>query len=171
MESQSAHRPAERQLEQRRGARFWPLFIIGLLLVHVGGVAILIYLATRDGSVQVEQNYYKKALAWDQRMEQDRTNLRLGWRSELSVQRSKPEHAYVQARISDRRGHPVAGAKVELVTFHKARAGDVLRSTMRELSPGTYATLLPAKRAGIWEVRLEARRGGDLFTQRVDREL
>jgi nitrogen fixation protein FixH len=162
---------ARRAHRARRARIFWPAFIIGLMVIHIGGVAVLIQIATSDPSFQIEEDYYDKALAWDQRMEQDRTNLRLGWKSELSFQRRAPEQAYVQARISDREGLPVAGAEVQLVTFHKARAGDVIRSTMKELAPGTYATLLPAKRSGIWEFRLEARRGSERFTQRVDREL
>lgn len=167
--------PPERPLSPvaatRRGARFWPWFVVSLLFVHVAGVVTLIALATGDPSVQLEEDYYAKGLAWDQRMAQDRENVRLGWQSEVALQPLGPEKVYVQVRLEGRRGEPIDGATLSLETFHKARAGEKIRSSLRAIGPGSYATILPLRRAGLWEIRLEARRGAERYAERFDREL
>jgi nitrogen fixation protein FixH len=146
----------------------WPLFIVGLLVAQVLLGMFFLYRATSDPSFAVEEDYYQKAIAWDDKLAQDRVNAELGWRVETSLQ-SVPrtgDSAELAVKVFDRGGAPVAGATVSVETFHNVRAGNILRGTLGETSPGVYVIALPMRRPGIWEVRLTVNHNGATFTSR-----
>ena len=73
----------------------------------------------------------------------------------------------LECRIVDGDGKPVTGATVALLAFPHARGEERVRMDLRETDSGLYATRAPMARAGLWEVRLSARRGPDYFTSTV----
>ena len=67
----------------------------------------------------------------------------------------------------DHEGHPVTGATVSILAFPHARGEDKIRLDLRESEAGLYAVRAPMVRPGLWELRLSALRGPDLFTTTV----
>jgi len=144
----------------------WPLAVVLLGAVVIGANLILAYMAVSDPSFAVEQDYYQKALAWDDKREQDRVNAELGWTLdfEFAPARSPDGTLQLTARLVDTTGRPIPDAQIALETFHNARAARILRATLTPGGDGTYATGLLVRRPGLWEFRFEVLHEGQRFT-------
>ena len=153
--------------------RHWPFLLVGLLASGVGANLYFLARALDDPSFAVEPDYYAKAVAWDAHQAQERTNALLGWRLRIDVGGADPStgRAHVSATLTDRDGVPVAGAIFDLEAFHNARAGDVLKATLRETNGHDYVAELPILRPGLWEFRVAAARGKDTYTAVVDQDV
>jgi nitrogen fixation protein FixH len=143
------------------------LLVVGLFgAVVIGANLILIYMAISDPSFAVEEDYYQKALAWDDKREQDRVNTDLGWTLEFEFAPTRSPDGTLQltARLADGAGLPILDAQICLETFHNARAARTLRATMTPGGDGTYATRLLVRRPGLWEFRFDVLHEGQRFT-------
>ena len=151
----------------------WPWIVGGLMAVVIGANLILIHLATSDPSFAVEEDYYQKALDWDQKRAQDRTNAQLGWMLDLDVARERSADGSVEVTVSlaDREGRPIPDASIHLRAFHNARAAHIFESDLARGATGRYTASLPLRRPGQWEFRREAERAGTRFTYTTLQEL
>jgi nitrogen fixation protein FixH len=153
-------------------ARRWVAVVVGLLGFVVCTQTILITHAVGDPSVVAEPDYYRKAVAWDERMAQEERNAELGWRLTLSVRAGAVRGSReVICELTDAAGEPLPGAQVSLRAFHKARAGEPQSGRLAEAAPGRYAGELPLSRPGLWELRFIVRLEDEVFTARLEREL
>jgi nitrogen fixation protein FixH len=152
--------------------RAWPWLLGGLLLFGVGVNVGFLLVATGDPSFAVEEDYYGRALRWDETTREAARNAALGWRVEVDPAPSAkgPGWTDLALRVVDRDGAPVKGAIVSLEAFHHARAGDRLRADLAA-DGDRYAATLPLRRAGLWELRVRVERGAETFSTVVDREL
>lgn len=152
---------------------FWPALVVALLGAVVVADAVMIWVAVSDPSFAVEEDYYPRAVAWDETMAARRRSDALGWsvRWALAPQAPGAGGTEVTAILVDRSGAPVEGARVTLETFHNARAATVLRAELRAIGDGRYAAVLPMRRPGLWEMRLDARRGDDRLVDVATEEL
>jgi nitrogen fixation protein FixH len=149
----------------------WPWAIGGLLgLCVAANVSLLVY-ANSDPGFAVEPDYYQKALDWDQHMAQERVNADLGWQATIRTVASSQGTMRVSARLLDADGSAVAVDSVDVLAFHNARAMDVLEATLVRGQDGTYDAELPIRKGGLWEFRLQARRGDDLYTQIIKQDV
>jgi nitrogen fixation protein FixH len=151
----------------------WPAFIAGALALQVLGSIVTIYLATSNPSYAVEDDYYQKALAWDDRRAQDRRSLELGWTLQFEVTPATvaADRAVLSVDLGDAGGAPVDGALLTVEAFHNARADDVFRAPLDGHGDGRYSASLPIARQGVWELRFVAERGEDRFTHTEKRYL
>jgi nitrogen fixation protein FixH len=142
---------------------YWPVGLTALLLGSAGANIALVFITSRDASFAVEPNYYAKALAWDERMAQQARSQELGWSVALRVEPAVERHRMrVAARLVDRAGATVQGARVDVEAFHNARASHILVAALATAGE-EYAAELPLDRPGLWEFRLRATRGSDIF--------
>ena len=157
---------------RRRRGWGWPL---GLALALAASAAANIgfaVVASRDPSFAVEPDYYRKGLEWDRTMAQEEVNRHLGWA--LSVDAGpaeRPADLRLVVRLSDRDGRGVDGAAVTVAARHGARAAEAVSGDLAPVAGGRYAADLPLRRAGLWELRLTARRGDVVFTAQVTTDL
>jgi nitrogen fixation protein FixH len=150
----------------------WPVIVVTLLVGGVGVNIGMMLAATGDASFAVESNYYQKALRWDETMAQEARNAALGWSVAAALERTAgPVDVRLRVRLHDRTGRPIEGARVTVETFHSARAASVLTGALGPEAPGEYAAALPLGRPGVWEVRLRAERGDQIFTTTLVQEL
>lgn len=158
-----------------RSGRHWPLILVGILLLAAIANGILVYRATHDPSFAVEPDYYRKALAWDERRAEARRGDALGWalEAELAAGEPTPAVSELRVRLRDRTGRPLPDAAIEVAALHKARAARILRARLEAdpAEPGLYRASLPARRRGLWELELRVARGGDRLTRILVREL
>jgi nitrogen fixation protein FixH len=151
-----------------------PFVVLGLSMVMH---AIFLALAASDPSIAVEEDYYQKALDWDQHRAQKARNKALGWSIAVKVDNSKlnavdrVNRTGLAARLTDRSGRPVTGAVVRLETFHHARSAHVLKATLNESEPGVYRTALLMRRSGNWELLFRVERGREVFTQEISQHM
>ena len=149
-----------------RRSWLWPGAIIGLLCVHAVGMVVVVFIATRDPSFAVEPNSYRKAVAWDSSRARVQASAQLGWTASVKAQRDVDPlgRRRVTCELKDKQGLPVAAATVRLEVFHHARAADRQQVTLSPEDHGVYSAWVPMKRTGTWEIRVSARRGGELFS-------
>jgi hypothetical protein len=151
----------------------WPALIVGALVIHVVASLVTVFIATSDPSYAVEEDYYQKALAWDERRAQEGHNRELGW--QLDVEVAPPPAAgsdpTLVVRLADGNGQPLDGARIAVAAFHNARAGQTLRAEPAAVGAGAYACPLAMHRSGVWELRFTVGRDGERFTRTVRRHL
>ena len=142
---------------------YWPVGLAALLVGSAAANIALAFITSRDASFAVEPNYYAKALAWDERMAQEARNEALGWSLALRVDPTAArDRMAVTARLVDRAGDPIQGARVDVEAFHNARASRILTTALAP-SGEAYAAMMPIDRPGLWEFRLRATRGSEVF--------
>jgi hypothetical protein len=152
----------------------WPWVIGGALVLHVVVSLGVVFFVASDGSYAVEEDYYQKAINWDEKRAQDRTNEELGW--SLTFAAAPPtapgEQPKIEVHLADADGDPLSGAKVALETFHKARSEEVIRITLEVAKKAGLYTASPAMRHnGLWELRFAVDLGADHFTYSETRHL
>jgi len=151
----------------------WPYIIAGALGIHVIASLVVVFIATSDPSYAVEEDYYQKAMAWNDKRAQDRTNDTLGWDLEFAVEprASSGDEPILEVRIRDAQGEPLTGASVSVEAFHNNRSGDIIRMQLRSVEDGIYRLQAPMERNGRWELRFTVDRDGDHFTFTETRHL
>ncbi len=144
----------------------WPAVIIGALALHVVVSLVTVWIATSNPSYAVEEDYYQKALHWDDKRAQDGRNTVLGWQIAFDVNRTEVigEPATLELEVTDASGRPLSRATVTVETFHNTRAGEILTARMVTGDDGRCSAPLPIKRTGVWEFRFIVDHGTDRFT-------
>ena len=152
---------------------WWPPIIAGALAFHVISSLVVVYVATSDPSYAVEDDYYQKAVDWDEKRAQDRLNQDLGWLLEFSVSPpDKPgDQPTLDVTLLDADGGLLAGAVVSVEAFHNARGDDIVRERLTEVGNGVYAAAPEMDRNGRWEMRFTVDRGTKHFTHTETRHL
>lgn len=152
----------------------WPWVIGGALVLHVLTSLAVVFFATTDASYAIEEDYYQKAINWDEKRAQDRTNDELGWSLTFAVTppTTPGEHPAIEVNLAGINAKPLTGATVSLETFHKARSEDIIHITLEPTGDAGRYTALPAMRNnGLWELRFTVTRGVDTFTHTETRHL
>ena len=144
----------------------WPIAIVGIIALHATAMVAVIAIAIRNPSFSVEPDHYQKALGWDRLAARRQASDLLGWKAEVTtdMQLDGARTRGLACRIVDREGKPVTGATVAILAFPHARGEERVRMDLREAEAGVYAVRAPMARPGLWELRLSALRGPDLFT-------
>lgn len=154
-----------------RDGRLWPWAMALVLGLTMGANLLVFRLARGDASFAVEPDYYAKAVAWDSTRALDARSDALGWTVNASLApMPATETLHLAVHLHTAEGTPVQGATVSVEASHNARGSRVLSDTLRSTSPGTWESMLPSSRTGLWEVRVTAIRGRDHFrrTLRLD---
>ena len=144
----------------------WPIAIVGIIALHATGMVAVIAIATRNPSFSVEPDHYQKALGWDRLAARKQASDLLGWKAEVvtDAQLDGNKTRRLDCRILDHEGKPVTGATVAVLAFPHARGEERVHMDLHEAEAGVYSARAPMARAGLWELRLSALRGPDLFT-------
>ncbi|MBW2528384.1 MAG: FixH family protein [Deltaproteobacteria bacterium] len=153
----------------------WPLFLMSFLVMSVTAQGVLVYVATRPDVPQPLDDYYERSQQWDRDSALRSASKQLGWKVTFQVPRGEqylpgmPRPVDVEVRGQD--GQAVTGLSGELVALRPSDQRLNARGTLTELphAPGHYRTLVPLAAPGIWELNVDARRGGVRFvhSQRV----
>lgn len=151
----------------------WPLIVVALLAGQVVLLVITALLATRDPTFAVEPNYYQQGLHWDDAAAQKRRNTELGWSASIVLGNkvSPLGERDVSLTLTNRDGTPLDGARIELVAFPHAEAGQRATVTLEPRGGGRYESSLRFRRKGVWEFRVTATRGPETFTHREERDV
>jgi len=157
----------------KKGA-VWPYLIAGALALHVVVSLIVVFIATSDPSYAVEEDYYQKAIDWDEKKAQDRSNADLEWLFEFTVKPpDRPgDQPLLEVTLRDAAENPLTGATVSVEAFHNSRSADILRAVLHASGePGVYRASMPMQRNGRWELRFSVRRDDQLLTRSETRHL
>ena len=137
----------------------WPLFIIGLLTMNVVTVVITVMAARSDGGAQVIDNYYQKAVNWDETAALQAASDALGWQAEIVLppDPQQPSPRLVDVTLHDREGQPIDGAQGTIRAFRPHRADVVAeRPLTASETPGLYRQSFPINQDGLWDFEIVA---------------
>lgn len=143
----------------------WPIGIVVVLSTTVIANLAVMRIATSDPSFAVEPDYYKKAVAFDSTMAQERRSNALGWVASTSVAPiSTDGTTQLQVILRDDAAQPVTGATVQVTALFIARANALVTVRLAEESAGVYSAPIAIRSPGQWEVRIDAKRDTSHFT-------
>ena len=149
----------------------WPVLVTLALGFTVGVNVVMLMASSSDpnGTV-VEPDYYRKAVDWDRTMARQAASNALGWSATSSIGAANSAAREVRVLLRDSAGTPVSDAGVSVTLIHNREASEPVLASLRALGDGAYAGNAIAARAGLWEVRITARRGTERFevTQRAE---
>ncbi len=142
----------------------WPAFVIGLLLTSVFTMMGFLFMANQDGGAQVIDNYYQKAVDWDEQKAEKARSEALGWTVRLDVDAGRQ----VRVHILDAAGQPVRDARVTLVASRPQFSNPQAELDLT-LNPatGAYEVPLPVAGQGLWDMAIRASRNDDLFVTTI----
>ncbi len=149
--------------------RFWPLAIVGLLAANAAIVAVTVKFAVQGQNGSIEDDYYQKAVHWDEHVAQQARNAALGWHAQITIAPPEGAHAKARAivRLTDKSGQPIRGAAVKARFFHFAHADEAVTGLLSESAEG-YAIDLPEIRAGVWNASIDVSVNNNRFTNDQD---
>jgi nitrogen fixation protein FixH len=152
---------SERTAARGRVWAWVPALLLGGLL---GTQLIVLRNVLDDPSVALEPDYYRKAVAWDEQRALERRSAALGWQAAISLVPGEQAGATrLRVQLTDSAGNALSGASLTAQAFANARAGRVLSLSWLESTPGVYQSELGHAQPGLWELRLQATRGSDVF--------
>ena len=145
--------------------KIWPALVVLLLVGFSGGTIVLARIAASDPHAAIEPDYYKKAVAWDSTMAQERRNAALAWRVTPSLPAlGAAATSELTLRVVDGTGTAVTGATVRVEAMPVLHADAGIVATLGEREPGAYGAGVAMRQAGLWELRVSVVRGADKFT-------
>jgi len=147
----------------------WPIAIVTVLLAQMLFGVWMARLASSDPHFAVEPDYYARAVNWDETMSQSRRDRALGWRVNATIVRASPDSTVLRIAITDSTGAPVMVDSIVGEALAVAHAAQI--NTLRLERDGDHWTVpVPHAVSGLWEIRLRAVLGAELFTslQRVE---
>ncbi|MDZ7630224.1 MAG: FixH family protein [Gemmatimonadaceae bacterium] len=151
-------------------ARRWPVIIISVLLAQIGFGIWMARLAGNDPHHAVEPDYYQKAVNWDSTMAQSRRDRALGWNAATTLTRTSGRAAALQVAIVDSLGAALTVDSVSVEALAIAHASTIETQALTPTGAAWIGTIADAGN-GLWEVRVRAVRGTDVFTARLRTEL
>ncbi len=142
----------------------WPIGVVVILSATVAANIVVMRIANNDAAFAIEPDYYKKAVAFDSTMALTQRSNALGWSARSAIVASDSVgRPMLTVSLLDAQQQPLQGATVQVTALANARANDILSATLQETAPGQYQARLSALFAGLWEVRIDAVRGGEHF--------
>ncbi|MEM9065182.1 MAG: FixH family protein [Planctomycetota bacterium] len=144
----------------------WPLGVIGMLVVSLSVCTITVIAATSDSGFAIEDDYYAKAVAWDDTAFQRAKNDALGWTVDAVI---SPD-GVVRMTLLNAEGEPISDARIHAVVFHHAARGDAEDVTFSAAAhAGHYTAHITAPRHGLWQIRAIIRAQGEIFTSTMNK--
>lgn len=148
----------------------WPVIIISVLVAQIGFGIWMAKVAGNDPNFAVEPDYYAKAVNWDATMAQSRLDRALGWQAVATMTRTEGRAATLQVSLLDSLGVAVTADSVLVEALQVAHARTIDKLTLAPSGTGYGASIGDAG-LGLWEVRVRATRGRDVFTAKLRTEL
>lgn len=133
----------------------WPWIIAGMLGVHMLIMAVAAVIATHDRSFAVVNDYYDRAINWDQSQALLRASQQMGWKIEIQAPQEIDPLGRRQTTfvLTDSAGREIPGAVLNVEYFHDAHASQPVHATLSpEPEDGRrFTERLPMRYSGVWE--------------------
>lgn len=148
----------------------WPMFIIALLLMGMVATMYTVVIANRTPP-QVVENYYEKALAWDEQQAQTAASEALGWTLNLSVEGQTAGPRAIAVSLRDASGALLTDLTGTIRAHRPDQIGAQAEQPLTVRADGTYEVQMTLPKTGLWDFEVIAERHDERFTQTVRREI
>lgn len=143
-------------------------FLIGIgisfaVMFLVNAVLIISAIKSDDGIV--EENYYSRGLNYQQEINDQSIQKKLGWQVTFENLKEKKHFFYIIS-AKDKKGLPLTNAKVSINFFRPTRKGFDQSLYLNETGGGVYKaeTVLPLP--GLWDVNIEIKKDTDKWKKK-----
>lgn len=134
--------------------RFYPLMILGLLLIFLIFSSWAAYRAATRGSEIADRDYYSNGLKYNSTLIEKRAAKVLGWKLKTALLDKQ-----LQIRLIDKRGQLVSGAK-GLLSYVQQTDRSLPTLPLNETTPGTYTARIPENLHGEINFRVDFEHAG-----------
>lgn len=142
--------------------------IIGGFSIMLAANSALVYFALSTWTGLETKQSFVKGLAYNRNLEGARRQRELGWRMQFETTFSNPDSGVVGVKFFNRDGDPLVALKVKLFAIRPTREGFDREFAATSSGDGAYQIPFTLPLPGVWDMRVVARRGNDIF-QRVER--
>lgn len=149
-----------------RAGRRWAAAIVTVLGATMAVNFWMLQVAARDGGVNAEPDYYRKAIDWDAAQARAAASAALGWSAAVTPVARQGRAVAFRIALAGRDGVAIAGARVTVRARWNGDATNAVQGVAVAAGDG-YALTLPLAQGGLHELRVEAVRGGDAFETTV----
>ncbi|MEO1718210.1 MAG: FixH family protein [Planctomycetota bacterium] len=148
----------------------WPGMVFGLIGISLTLMSITFYLAVSDESFGVEEDYYAKAVSWDESAADLAASRALGWNVDVTISPDLDLSGKrgVMVVLTDAQGEAVEAGVAPVFAFHHARRKQPVEFELARIARGRFSAGAPLERNGLWQVRLRFERGHDVFYHTAD---
>ena len=148
----------------------WPLFIVGFLALGITWSISVVVASQSDGGAAVIDNYYEKAVAWDNEASLRAYSNQQGWR--LAIDRIDANPPRLVILITSTDGTPATGLAGTLKALRPQKSSPVLQRALTESidTPGQYSVPFSEFTPGLWDFAIDARRDTILVYTTVRKE-
>ena len=145
---------------------FWPGMIIGILSFSVIANILLVMASRSDGGAQIIDNYYEKAVKWDEHQADLKRVSEMGWDVQILVGPHAEKRA-IRFVMQDKNGTPLSGLTPHVVVTSPAKLEPIADVELVPAGPGVYATEITIPHNGFFDFELTAPLGdGDFVTRK-----
>ncbi len=156
-------------MSPRSSYRWIPWTFAAALGVVVAVNGALAYFAATSSTGMVTEHPFDTGKSYNHLLDAAVAQDALGWKASLRFVSSGASHGRIIAELEDREGGPLTGLGVTARLVRPVEPLPAQVFSLREETPGHYTAETVPGRPGQWDVRVSARRGGDLyeFVQRI----
>lgn len=142
-----------------------------MLVLGMGWSFSVVIASRSDGGAQVVDNYYEKAIAWDEAAALQRESDALGWTVDLAIEQGTSTQ--IEVVIKDASGKAITGLRGTVKGFRPQLTGKMLEIplTASPDDPTRYHMALPAVKPGLWDFEITASHNDDRFSTVIRKEL
>jgi hypothetical protein len=144
--------------------KWWPIAIVSVLAATVGANTVMLFAAGGPQTLAIEPDYYQHAVRWDSTLAQRRVDAELGWQTAVSIGVLDRDGASIELRLDDASGAPIDDADVRIDAVNNLDGSRWIHAHPASAGAGRYAGRIALTRAGLWELRVDVRRGATRFT-------
>jgi nitrogen fixation protein FixH len=158
---------------ERQAKRFWISLVLLLFVIQCTIMGLVINLAVGDPSGAVVPNYHTAALNWDQTRRAMEAADRLGWKIEFQASDVADRRGMraIELNIVNDRGQGLDELEIRGTLYHHAVATEVETVEFDAVGQGRYLTLVPAGRAGLWQLELDVEGASEPMSQSITFEV
>ena len=138
---------------------FYPGLVIAILSMSFIANGYLLYSAQSDGGPQIIDDYYDKAVSWEESQKIQKTSDAMQWGVKVVMGEHVDKNRRVHLTIQDQRGTPVEKLQGLVKLHHPAIKALASEAELQEVAPGRYEVLLPINRKGLWDFIVDAKVG------------
>lgn len=142
-----------------RRSRWIPwVFVAGFgVIVAANATMVLFAFGSWRGLATTEA--YDKGRRYNHIIAERRQQEALGWEFAAGVEAKPGVPGLLRIELTGPDGAKVDGAAVTVELVRPASVGDDVTVVLDEIAPGRYQHAVTLRRAGLWELRISARRG------------
>ena len=148
----------------------WPLLIVGFLALGITWSLGVVVASQSDGGAAVIDNYYEKAVAWDEEAALRAKSNAQGWLVDIDRLIGDPPSLVIT--ILSPSGEPVTGLTGTVQTLRPQKSTPIKQVPLTESStnPGQYLIPFSESAPGLWDFALDARKDTFLVYTTIRKE-